>query len=195
MAPPYVTKLLPEPVANLTTYNLRTQSNLRPPLIKLKSYKTSFVPLGTSLWNKLPLTTRESPSLNIFKKIISPKQLPSNYNRLCSGYYGRLLTRLRLGLSGLNTHRFKYNLHNSPICSLCHLAPEDTHHYFISCPTHGIARQHLFNLLSSELGLDTNNHTQLLNTILYGNLNHNLQPTLLKFIYQFFHLTGRFQQH
>ena len=87
--PNYVTKLLPKQANNLTNYNLRTQNNLRLPLMKLKSYKTSFIPFATELWNKLPLTTRQSSSLNIFKKLINPKSLSSNYNQLYSGYYGR----------------------------------------------------------------------------------------------------------
>ena len=101
-APKYVTDLLPKSISNLTNYNLRTQSNLRIPRMKLQSAKKSFIPYATSLWNNLPLSTRQTQSLNIFKNKIIPKTTISNYNRLCSGYYGRLLTRLRLGLSGLN---------------------------------------------------------------------------------------------
>ena len=193
-APKYVTDLLPQPIANLTNYNLRTQTNLRIPRMKLQSSKNSFIPFATGLWNNLPLGTRQTQSLNIFKNKIIPKLTISNYNRLCSGYYGRLLTRLRLGLSGLNAHRFKYNLHNTPTCPHCHLVPEDNYHYFIQCPTHRLARQHFFNLLSSELDLDTTNHKYLLNTILYGNINYLSQPSLLKFTYQYIELTGRFKQ-
>ena len=181
-------------ISNLTKYNLRTQSNLLIPRMKLQSAKKSFIPYATSLWNNLPLSTSQTQSWNIFKNKIIPKTTISNYNRLCSGYYGRLLTRLRLGLSGLNAHRFKYNLHTTPICPLCHLVPEDNYHFFINCPTHTLARLHFFNLLSSELDLDTTNHNYILNTILYCHLNHSLQPLLLKFIYQYFEVTGRFKQ-
>ena len=132
-------------------------------------------------------------SLNIFKKLIIPKQITSNYNQLCSGYYGHLLTRLRLELSGLNAHRFKYNMHNSPICPYCFLAPEDNKHFFLICPTHALPRQHYLNLLS-ELDLDTTNHTNILKVILYGNVNHNQIPFLLKSTYQFIKFTGRFEK-
>ena len=145
------------------------------------------------LWNNLPLTTRQSPSLNIFKKLIIPKTISSNYNKLCSGYYGRLLTRLRLGLSGLNAHRFKYNLHTTPICQLCYLAPEDNKHFFFSCPAHRLPRQHFINLLHSELDLDTSNQQKTLNNILYGTSNHNQYTSLLNIIYQYIEFTGRFK--
>ena len=183
--PGYVTNLLPKPVHNQTGYNLRNQQNLRIPLIRLNTFKNSFIPYTSNLWNKLPLSTRQSASLNIFKKSIIPKLITSNYNQLCSGYYGHLLTRLRLGLSGLNAHRFKYNMHNTPICPYCFLAPEDNKHYFLICPTHTLPRQHFLNLLNSELDLDTTNHTNTLKIILYGNINHNHHFFLLKSIYEF----------
>ena len=162
--------------------------------MRLALSQSSFIPYTTNLWNKLPLAIRQSPTLNTFKNQIFPKVLTSNYNKLCSGYYGRLLTRLRLGLSGLNAHRFKYNLHNTPICPSCLLAPEDNFHFFFLCPTHQMARQHFLNLLQSELDLDTTNKKQTLDIILHGNINPNKQPPLLKFIYQYIELTGRFKQ-
>ena len=126
-------------------------------------------------------------------RYIIPKSISTNYNKLCSGYYGRLLTRLRLELSGLNAHRFKYNLTNTPICHLCHLAPEDNLHYFYNCPVHILPRQHFMNLLQSELDLDITNKQNTLKTILYGNINHNLHSSLLLFIYQYIKFTGRFE--
>ena len=160
--------------------------------IRLKSYKNSFIPYATKLWNQIPISTPQSPSLNIFKNLITPKILCSNYNKLCSGYYGRLLTRLILELSGLNAHRFKYNLFNTPTCSLCFLGPEDNRHFFFYCPTHDLPRQHFLNQLQSELELDTTNQVNTLKIILYGNINHNLHTTLLQIIYQYFKHTGRF---
>ena len=159
----------------------------------LTSHRKSFIPFATKLWNNLPMSTCQSPSLNTFKKLIIPKLNSSNYNKLCSGYYGRLLTRLRLELSGLNAHRFKYNIHPTPICTLCHLAPEDNYHFFFSCPAHFLPRQHFMNLLESELDLNITNQQNLLNIILYGHLNHNQYHTLLSSIYQFIQLTGRFE--
>lgn len=192
--PVYVTNLLPNTIANVTTYNLRNQSNLRTPQSRLKSFKDSYIPGTTRLWNNLPLTTRQAPSLNIFKNLTKPKSHHSMYNKLCSGFHGRLLTRLRLGLSALNAHRFKYNLHNTPICPSCNLAPEDNTHYFFTCPTHAIARHHFMNLLHHELELDTTNQKNILNIILYGKLHHNQYTILLKYIYQYIDHTGRFNQ-
>ena len=194
LAPEYVTKLLPTEVKkNITKHNLRSQNQIRIPRMNLSSFKTSFIPHASSLWNNLPDNIHQSSSIHIFKKPTKPKTTTSNYNKLCSGYFGRLLTRLRLGLSGLNAHRFKYNLHNTPICHLCFLGPEDTYHFFFSCPTHDLPRQHLLNLLQSELDLDTSNLKNILKILLYGTSNHNQNHILLSYIYQYIELTGRFK--
>ena len=192
--PSYLTNLLPTPVANLTPYNLRNQTELPTPQTRLKSSNTSFIPSVTKIWNKLPITTRNAHSYNIFKKLTKPFTQSSIYNKLCSGFHGRLLTRLRLRLSGLNAHRFKYNLCNTPICSLCNLSPEDNIHYFFYCPSHDFARLHFLNLLNFELDLDTSDKQKTLDIILYGKINHN-QHHLLQFIYQYINHTGRFQIH
>ena len=123
--PAYITNLLPTPVSNITHYNLRNKAHLRTPHTRLQKSKNSLIPSTTRLWNDLPNnSTRNAQSYNIFKKLTKPKSPSSMYNKLCTGFHGRLLTRLRLGLSGLNAHRFKYNLHDSPICSLCNLGPK-----------------------------------------------------------------------
>ena len=46
----------------------------------------------------------------------------------------RLLTRLRLGFSHLNKHRFRDNFQEcmNPVCS-CSLEIEDTSHYLLHC--------------------------------------------------------------
>ena len=194
LCPKYITSILPTQVQNITNYNLRNRSNRRPKFTRLKSSQNSFIPWATREWNKLDINIRESPSLNIFKNKITPKTTFSHYNRLCSGYNGKLLTRLRLGLSGLHAHLFKYNFKDSPICPLCQSEPETSYHFFLSCPTHHLARYHFFQMLSSELNLDPINSTNILKTILYGQVDLNLQPILLRIVYQYIELTGRFSQ-
>ena len=148
----------------------------------------------TFVWPSLTDCLQKDPGDLSDQASQTPKLPCSNYNKLCSGYYGRLLTRLRLELSGLNAHRFKYNLYNTPICSLCLLGPEDNSHFFFQCPTHFLPRQHFMNSLQSELDLDTSNQVNTLNIILYGNIDHNYHSTFLKIIYQYTQFTGRFDR-
>ena len=48
--------------------NLRNENNtFHPPFSRTSSFYDSFIPFTIRLWNTLPLTITESPSLNIFK--------------------------------------------------------------------------------------------------------------------------------
>ena len=61
----------------------------------------------------------------------------------------KLTTRLRLGLSHLRFHKFKYNFQDTlnPICSCGTVAT--TIHYFLHCPNFSNERLTLFNKLQS----------------------------------------------
>ena len=50
-------------------------------------------------------------------------------------------SRIRMGLSGLNQHRHKYNLINSGRCHSCNFIREDALHYFNNCLTHATHRE------------------------------------------------------
>ena len=90
----------------------------------LKSSKITLETLlcfsSTIEWNKLSREVRNSENIRIFKKRIlefirpSPNSIFDIYNP-----YGiKLLTRLRLGLSHLNEHKFKHGFNDTinPIC-------------------------------------------------------------------------------
>ena len=48
-----------------------------------------------------------------------------------SGYFARILTHLRVGLS--RGRLFSFNLRDNPICPLCNNEFESTHHFLFSC--------------------------------------------------------------
>ena len=62
----------------------------------------------------------------------------------------KLITRLWLGLSHLNEHRFKHNFNDciNPLCT-CGLDIESTVHYFLHCNYYNSARISLLNGLNS----------------------------------------------
>jgi hypothetical protein len=48
-------------------YNLRNENNtFHPPFSRTSSFYNSFIPFTIRLWNTLPLTITESPSLNTY---------------------------------------------------------------------------------------------------------------------------------
>ena len=82
------------------------------------------------------MNIRNSESITLFKRkllsFIHPVQ-SSIYNIF--NHEGlKFLTRLCLGLSHLNAHRFQHNFQNclNPLCS-CSLETEDTSHYLLQC--------------------------------------------------------------
>ena len=67
----------------------------------------------------------------------------------CNDTYGnhnstglKLLTRLRLGLSHLNNHKFNHNFKDciNPLCS-CSLSVENNVHFFLHCHHFSLQRQ------------------------------------------------------
>ena len=141
----------------------------------------------------LPLTTQNGPTINNFKYKIRGQSNFNPYHRFCSGKYGSWLTRLRLGLSALNSHRFMFNFIETPICPDCHSSEETTRHYLFYCPTHRLARNTMINRLSDELGIDILNHELLLNIILEGeSLNKRNFNLLLNIIYEYMKQTKQF---
>ena len=177
-----------------TTHNLRNQASVTPRYSRLSSSFQSFFPSCSREWNKLPLHIQHAVSFNTFRSLVrTPTTTNKNYNRLCSGNQGRWLARLRMELSALNLHRYKYHFIPSPICPTCQTHSESTSHFFFHCPTHHIARANLNFRLEAELGLDTDNPTQLLETILFGKfINPQNYNRLLDITYQYLQNTGRF---
>ena len=85
------------------------------------------------------------------------------------------MTRLRLGFSHLQEHKFKHNFQDTLnlLCS-CSIEAESTSHYFMRC--------HFFDALWATLMYDLRNidgdlctlrDENLTNTLLYGNQTHD----------------------
>ena len=143
-------------------------------------------------WNALPKVLKQKPTLNSFKNQLK-KNLPKRhpYNILCSGRYGRWLTRLRLGLSPLNHHRYTYNLINQPYCPHCPNIKETSLHFFFECPQYTNSRATLLSLLS-DTGLCIHDKSKLLKTLLFGDFDKALYCDVLKILFQYMKDTNRF---
>ena len=85
------------------------------------------------------------------------------------------MTRLRLGLSHLNEHKFKHGFNDTinPIC-ICGGDTESINHFFPHCPEYCEARQTLFNNIQSiDKMLISQNESSLTHSLLYGDPNRN----------------------
>ena len=105
-APNYLINLIPKCEAairtrnnSFLTYNCRTDC-----------FKYSFFPSTLKEWFRLDINIRNSESISLFKSrllsFIRPNQ--SNIYNIFDPIGFKLLTCLRLGLSHLNEHKFRY---------------------------------------------------------------------------------------
>ena len=122
---------------HLPTYNCRTDC-----------FKYSFFPCTLKDWSKLDVSIRNSESISIFKsKLLSfIHSVQNNIFNIFDPQGLKLLTRLRLGFSHLNEHKFRHNFKEcvNPVCS-CSLEIEDTSHYLLHCHHFTLYRIDLMN--------------------------------------------------
>ena len=97
------------------------------------TFKHSFFPWTIVAWNKVHPEIRNA-SLTVFKKHLWKEIDPASHSvyNICYPNGRKLLTRLRIGLSHLNEHRFNHNFKNciNPLCT-CSLEVEST--FISSC--------------------------------------------------------------
>ena len=103
-------------------------------------------------WNRLDHTLRNSKSCNIFKNSLLKigRAVPKPKFNIPKPLELTLVTRLRLGLSYLNEHRFNHNFEDciNPQCS-CSLGIEPAAHFFLHCHNFVGIENTLLNKLNS----------------------------------------------
>ena len=115
--PSYLAELIP---SESYLYNTRNTRNITAYSCMTDAFKYSFFPWTINEWNKLNFNIRTS-SFNIFRanliKIIRP--IPNSTFGIFNRLGIMLITKLQLGLSHLNKHRFNHNFNNciNPLCT------------------------------------------------------------------------------
>ena len=130
---PYLYELIPKSNHN---YNIRNFDHIDPYYCRTDIVKYSFFPYTIVEWNKLDANLKNATFYMCFRnslfKIGRPVQ--NSIFKVFNPLGIKFLTRLRLGLSHLNEHKFKHNFQNcvNPLCS-CSLEVESTIHFFLHC--------------------------------------------------------------
>ena len=167
-------------------------------LIKLNIF-FSFFRYSIIEWNKLDINLRNAKSFlkftNSLLKIGRPMQ-NSIYN-IHDPVGIKYLTRLRLGLSHLNEHKFRHNFQDclNPLCS-CSLEVETTNHYFLHCHYYNDIRKTLLDTVKeiTNICLSDFSDETLVNLLLYGNSIYSLEENkeVIKASINFILLSQRF---
>ena len=119
-------------------HNTKLSYNIPPIKVRHDHIKNSFFTSASSESNQLDLNIRNSASLNTFeKKLLNFIQPCANSIFDIHNLLGiKLLVKLRLGLSHLHEHKFKYCFQDTlnPLCKCCKDI-ESTIHFFPTAPT------------------------------------------------------------
>ena len=125
---------------------------------------------------------------------------PQKYKHFSRGnkYSNTLLTKIRVGRSSLNQHKFTIGLSESPEC-LCHHKEESPQHFFLDCFLYSEERQTLFDLIEHYIPkFKQKSKKDKLNIIIMGHDIENedylqLNTTLTKAVQNFILKTKRFE--
>ena len=131
-------------------YNLRkVDEDSNPTYVQFpyhnKKYSKSFFPFYTKQWNRLPRTVKLLQT-DEFKKYLKDNLKPKKYKPYFKGdkYKNSLLTRIRVGRSFLNSHRYSTGQTDTPNCSCNDTDIETPMHYITQCELYSDARRTLF---------------------------------------------------
>ena len=180
--PQYLHDILPEKIG-LHRPMSRNPYNFILPATRTETYRSSFIPSATRIWNKLPQNKRS------IETVI--KENASNTSRLF--YEGKRSVgikhvQLRMKCSKLNADLFSLHVIDSPQCPCGHFI-EDVDHFFFNCPLYIVPRQHFINALTNIIEDD---HIDT-KTSLYGNDNYdyNVNKRVFNLVHNFVTETNR----
>ena len=147
MSPAYLFNEIPS--EREVPYRLRSSRSYAQPVSRTVRFSNTYFQSAPFEWNLLEEDTRNSVSIGEFKRKLLIQIRPP-----CRSVYNvhnvtgiRNLTRLRVGFSPLNEHRFRHNFDClSPFC-VCGIGNEDNEHFLLHCPLFDNARRDLFGQL------------------------------------------------
>ena len=150
LTPEYLQALIPagEPVR----YNTRGTGYIKLPKITKNYFLKSFLPSSVKMWNKLSLDIRQIADLDEYRKAISKIYTPGELYKpflfgTDKGYIH--LSRIRMGLSGLNAHRKRYHFIEHSNCPNCNSRLEDAKHFLFECPAYAAPRAEMITRLQA----------------------------------------------
>lgn len=187
-APDYLSELLPQTVSMRTggRYNLRNANDLSREFARKDTFKNSFIPAMTDVWNNTPENIRSIESRPELKAHLRRNRPPCNpFFLLGRRTLNITLARIRMKCSELNEHLYNMHILESPLCQCGEV--ETSLHYFFHCPyyhTFRLRLQRNFNSLEIDFTL---------NSILHGDEHQvSMHANMIESIDTFMTATNRF---
>ena len=137
---------------------LRHYNEFNPPRCRLESYKNRSSQIAY-IWNTLSEKIKKAENIRIFKKEIKihlnmrnsfisfhfTKHFPLDHTH--DGFFGKILTQIKLKLTPPRSQLFNYNLFDNPFCPACNDCIETPIHFFIDCHVYHVHRQTMLSRL------------------------------------------------
>ena len=146
-SPQYLFNIIP---TSMRPYNTRNSNNIPQFKVKHNFFQNSLFPSVVIEWNKLGQNISNSENLFMCKKKLSKFIRPSGNSvfRFHNPKGIELLTRLRIGLSHLQEHKFKHGFLDSlnPICT-CGQNIETSTHFLLHCSNYSNERLTFLNII------------------------------------------------
>ena len=172
--------------------NTRNQYMIPQFFCRTVCFSNSFFPYSIREWNKLDRHITQIDSFQTFRNTLlkSIRPVPNSIFDACDPLGIQLLTRLRLGLSHLQDHKFKHGFNDviNPFCQ-CNMEIESVSHFYLRCPNFSTQRNDLMNELHNVNSSITDmDHSSLTDLLLFGNksftkeVNSKILEISIKFI-------------
>ena len=151
--PGYITNTLPRTRYDDTGRTLKNSTLHTLPQNRITSFQRSFVPSTIRLWNNLPENIRILTQHSQFKRAVFKQMGPSRppkYYELGTKIGNILHTKLRLGISDLNSHLFQIQKSDTTACRCGH-TQENVQHFIFQCPNYREKRLTLYQSFQKSL--------------------------------------------
>ena len=199
--PEYLFDLIPQ---NNHLYNTRFLEDVTTFYSRTDAFKYSFFPSTILEWNKLERKIRQSSTLLSFRNSLLKigRPVPKPVYNIHNPNSLKLLTKLRLGLSQLNEHKFNQNFKDgvNSLCS-CSLEVESVSHFYLHCHYFTDIRKTLFHELRLvDENILNQSDNEIAEVILYGSSKFKLEESYsiltssIKFIIKSERLSGSIVQ-
>ena len=113
------------------------------PKIKKNYFLKSFIPSSIRIWNKISNQVGNIVDLDDFKgsiKRMFTQEIAYKPYLMGNSEEYINLSHMRMGLSGLNSHRHRYHFIDHRTCPHCLARNEDSMHFLLNCPAYAAPR-------------------------------------------------------
>ena len=118
LTPGYLSSLVPNTLRNIHDHNTRHSTLMPPVRARTTLYAHYCLPQTVRSWNRLPDSTKNCPSINVFKSRLNLNIIYDKPTLFVGSRLGHIFhARIRMGCSALNSDLFRKNIVNSPHCT------------------------------------------------------------------------------